>query len=219
MGMGNTLAGQNLAQQGQFVKGNKTQHEFESVMQNANGRDQLVSILLEHQVFVPMKHIIKTNILQYQGGVSLYNAKEDKVVEIDPIVLRKAVMAFKISDGLIPADKILNSEGFATALQVLGSSPQLAGAYNVGQLFSYMLKTQGADIAAFEKTPEQIAYEQAMGTWQSMAQLALEKGAEVNQVLPPMPTPDQFGYVPAQNKPAPQAATKDQPPQSVTGLE
>ena len=41
LGLANTLNGQNLASQGQFVKGNKTLHKFESVMQNANGRDQL----------------------------------------------------------------------------------------------------------------------------------------------------------------------------------
>jgi hypothetical protein len=219
LGLSNALAGQNQAQQGQFVKGNKTLHEFESVMQNANGRDQLVSILLEHQVFVPLKHVLKTNILQFQGGTSLYNRKEDKVVEIDPVALRKAVMAFRISDGLIPADKILNSEGFSVALQVLGSSPQLAAGYNVSQLFSYMMKTQGADIADFEKAPEQLAYEQAMQSWQSMAQLALEKGVDPNKALPPMPLPEQFGYNPAQNKPTPQEAQSQQPPQTLTGLQ
>jgi hypothetical protein len=38
--MANMISGQNPARQGQFVKGNKTQSEFDTVMANANGRDQ-----------------------------------------------------------------------------------------------------------------------------------------------------------------------------------
>jgi hypothetical protein len=101
--MANVISGQNPARQGQFVKGNKTLHEFQTVMNNANGRDQLCSMLMEAQFFTPMKEILKINILQYQGGVSLYNRDMQVEVAIDPIKLRKAVLEFKISDGLTPA--------------------------------------------------------------------------------------------------------------------
>lgn len=200
LGLSNQLSGQNQASQGQFVKGNKTLQEFESVMANANGRDQMVSILLESQVFVPMKQILKLNILQFQGGTTIYNRDRKVAVEIDPVALRKAVLDFKISDGLIPSSKLLNSDSFAIAMQVFGSSPQIASEYNVGQLFSYIMKTQGAEISDFEKSAEQVAYEQALGAWQSLAQLAIEKDKEFEQ---PQPLPEQFGYDPAANKPSP----------------
>ena len=206
LGLANTLSGQNQAQQGQFVKGNKTLHEFESVMQNAAGRDQLASILLEYQVFIPMKEILKLNTLQFQGGTTIFNRDKDVEVEIDPIKLRKAVLNFKVSDGLVPADKILNSETFSVALQVLGSSPQIAAGYNVPQLFSYFMKTQGAKISDFEKSPEQLAYEQALGAWQSMVQLSIEKEVDAKSVGP-QPLPEQFNYDPAANKPSPAQAT------------
>ncbi len=201
LGLANTLAGQNQAQQGQFVKGNKTLHEFESVMQNANGRDMLTSILLEAQMFTPMKVILKINTLQYQGGTTVFNREEQRAVEIDPVQLRKAVMEFKITDGLVPTEKVLNSETFAVALQVFGSSPEIAAQYNIGGVFSYLMKTQGSEIEAFEKSPEQVAYESAVQQWQAVAQLAIEKEQPFKQ---PQPLPEQFGYDPAQNKPAPE---------------
>ena len=220
LGMANTLNGQNQVQQGQFQKGNKTLSEFESVMANANGRDQLASILLESQVFTPMKLILKLNILQFQGGTTVYNRDAKQAVEIDPVQLRKAVVEFQVSDGLTPASKLLNSETFATALQVIGSSPQISGGYNIAQMFSYMMKTQGADISPFEKSAEQSAYEQAFGQWQQLVAMGLEKGIDLAKTSP-APTPEQFGYVPAQNKPSPEGAKNPSSapvPTSNTGL-
>jgi len=208
LGLSNQLSGQNQASQGQFVKGNKTLQEFDSVMNNANGRDQMASILLESQVFVPMKEIFKIDILQFQGGGTVYNRDQEKQIEIDPVALRKAVLNFKISDGLTPAAKLINADSFATALQVIGSSPQIGAGYNLPQMFSYLMKTQGAAISAFEKSPEQTAYEQALGAWQGLQQLAIEKGLDPKTLgLGPMPTPEQFGYDPAANKPTPEGTT------------
>ena len=206
LGLANNLSGQNQASQGQFVKGNKTLHEFESVMQNANGRDQIAAILLEAQVFTPLKHILKLNILQYQGGTTIYNRDKEVAVEIDPIALRKTVLEFKVSDGLIPSSKLINGESLATALQVIGSSPEISGGYNIAPMFSYLMKTQGAKLTSFEKSPEQMAYEQAMGAWQQMMQFAIEKGLdpEANQEkLPPQPLPQDYGYEPAGQKAVP----------------
>lgn len=203
--MANVISGQNQARQGQFVKGNKTLHEFSTVMSNANGRDQLCSLLLEAQFFTPLKEILKMNILQYQGGVSIYNREMQEVVDIDPLALRKAVLDFKISDGLTPTDKLVNADTLQVAMQVIGSSPVIAQKYNLGSLFSYFMKTQGARITEFEKPPEQLAYEQAMMQWQqSVAQIAEAiKGLEPAQVqelmkqMPPQPQPQQFGFNPA----------------------
>lgn len=213
LGLANELSGQNRVSQGQFQKGNKTLQEFQDVMANANGRDQMASILMEHQVFVPLKHMLKINILQFQGGTTIYNRDKQRVVEVDPLALRKAVLDFKISDGIIPSSKLINAEAFATSLQVFGSSPQIAQGYNVAQVFSYLMKTQGADLSVFEKSQQQLAYEQAVGAWQQMMQLAIEKGMEMEEDgsipgFPPQPTPQQFGYDPGANNPA--APKKDQ---------
>lgn len=204
------ISGQNPARQGQFVKGNKTQTEYSDVMNNSNGRDQNQALLYEDQVFTPLKEILKLNILQYQGPDSIYYTDKKKQIDIDPVLLRKAVINFKMTDGLAPASKLINADSFQTSLQVIGSSPQIAGNYNMGPMFSYLMKTQGALISDFEKSPEQVAYEQASQQWMQMAQLALSKGQPWNS---PQPTPQQFGWLQQGQAPAP----KPDPLQSFIG--
>lgn len=212
--LANQISGQNPARQGQFVKGNKTLAEYSDVMSHSNGRDQLVSILLEAQWFTPMKEIIKINNLQYQGGTSLYSPSQKAVVNVDPVALRNATMSFKISDGLVPADKIMNSDQWQVAMQVIGSSPQIGAGYNIAPMFSYLMKQQGADLSDFEKSQQQTAYESALQQWQGLTnQLMVEfmnsvaqKGMTIQdqiqaitalqKAFPPQPTPDQFGYTP-----------------------
>ncbi len=208
------LSGQNRAQRGQFTKGNRTLEEFSSIMENASGRDQLSSLLLEHQCFVPIKLVLKLNTLQFQGGTTVYNRDQKKNVEIDPVALRKAILEFRISDGLIPSSKIINAEGFAVALQTVSNSPAIGAAYNIGPMFSYLMKTQGAEIEAFEKSAEQVAYEQAVSQWTQLATLSIEKSetGELSKDFPPQPLPEQFGYDPAANKPAPKEANSNKTP-------
>lgn len=206
--MADKVSGQNPARQGQFVKGNKTQSEFNTVMGNANGRDQQIAMLYEAQLFTPLKEILKYNILQYQGGTSVYNRTTQQEVKIDPVQLRKAAVEFKISDGLTPTDKLIDSDTLQVAMQVIGSSPQIGPAYNIGQLFSYLMKSKGANLTPFEKSPPQVAYEQAVQQWQ---QVAVEI-AKAGQQPPPQPLPADFGYQPA-GVGATQAATPPPQPQ------
>lgn len=193
--MGNIITGQNQARQGQFVKGNKTRTEYADVMNHANGRDQMTAMLLEAQIFTPLKTILKTNILQYQGGISLFNRAKGQIVAIDPVKLRQSVLEFKISDGLVPVDKIIDTDTLSVALQMIGTSPSIGAGYNIAPLFSYLIKTQGGDIAPFEKSPEQQAYEAAVQSWQ---QVVMELGKAGRTNFPPQPTPQQFNYNPQQ---------------------
>lgn len=206
--MANMVSGQNQVRQGQFVKGNKTQSEFDTVMGNANGRDQSTSMLLEAQLFTPLKEIIKLNNLQYQGGTSIYNREEGRVIEVDPIKLRKAILAFKMSDGLLPTDKLINADTLRNAISAISTSPQLGAGYNIAAAFSYLMKTQGVDLKPFEKSAEQLTYEQAVSSWQQTVLEALKQGASKEQ-LPPQPTPEQFNYVPSNQV----ASTEQQPGQ------
>lgn len=203
--MSNAISGLNPARQGQFVKGNKTRAEFEEIMGYANGRDQTVALALEGNFFAPMKEIIKCNILQYQGGVSLFNREEQREVVVDPVVLRKAKLGFKISDGLLPSDKLIDGESLAMAFQTLQASPELAAGFNLTPMFSYLMKTRGAKLQPFEKSPQQQAYEQAMAVWQqTVAAIAEQFGTrqppvspeEFQQMLPPRPLPEEYGYNP-----------------------
>ena len=163
-------------------------------MANANGRDQLCSLLIEAQVMTPLKYILKTNILQYQANKVLYNRDQQTTVEIDPIKLRQAVLEFKISDGLTPAEKLASLDVYKVAFQVLGSSPQISSEYNIGPLFSYLMKLQGADLRPFEKPLNQRQYEQAVAQWSQTVQTLIKNNPELTaEQLPPQPMPQQFG--------------------------
>ena len=56
---GRTASGLNQAQQGQFVKGNKTLYEFDQIMQNADSKTFLRAMFLELTLFTSIKNKIK----------------------------------------------------------------------------------------------------------------------------------------------------------------
>lgn len=203
--MADLVNGQNPAQQGQFVKGNKTRHEYEDVMGHGNTRNQIMGLMTEHQIFVPIKEMIKLNILQFQPETTLFNRDKNQQVNIKPEDLRTAAIHFKISDGMSPADLQLSGDEFQTALQVLGSSPQIAGEYNLGPLFSYIMKMRGADLTPFEKPQDQVLYEQQMAQWQQMAEEYLKKGQEFKAPQPQIPASMQQ-QKPNQAAPSPEAS-------------
>ena len=197
--MANKLARSNPARQGQFVKGNKTRSEFDSVMANATGEDQLRAIQFESYLFTPLKEILKINILQYQTADTMFNTQDKKPIEIDPVQLRKTVMSFKLSDGLIPADRLAKTEVIRDGFQTLANVPAIASGYNLTPMFSYLMKIQGADIEEFEKPAEQVAFEQAMAQWQQMIMQLMKANPNIQQnQYPPQPLPEQFGYNPQQ---------------------
>lgn len=205
LNMANSVNGQNAAKQGQFTKGNRTQAEYENVMANANGRDQITSMLLEAQVFTPMKEILKINTMQYQAGISLYSPAQERVVKVDPVALRKSFVAFRISDGLTPTDKLISSDALQSAVQAISTPGSPVGqGYNAAPAFSYLMKTQNVDLTSFEKSPQQVSYEQAMSSWQQIAEQVVKAGGKD---FPSQPTPQQYGYTPGvtgNNAPPPQ---------------
>jgi hypothetical protein len=212
MQMADNLGGQNKARQGQFVKGNKTRKEFDSVMANASGRDQLKSMIYECQVFTPLKECLKNNILEKQTPATLYSRELQAPVEIDPVALRKASLQFKVSDGLVPSEKLIAGDVLDSVFQTLAQAQGIGAGYNLAPMFSYLVKTQGADLAPFEKSQAQMAYEQAVMTWQQTIAQAMETlkislksvdptqisnlVAQFQQGLPQQPKPQDYGYDP-----------------------
>jgi hypothetical protein len=191
--LGDRLLSQNQARQGQFVKGNKTNDQWESTMAGATSADQLTALLYEAQVFTPLKEVLKYNTIQYQPKAAVYSNNQQKQVNIDPIALRQAILQFKITDGKTPKEKVMSSEATKIAMQVIGSSEILAGQYNIGPMFSYIMKTENVALEQFQKSQAQIAYEQASAQWSQLAQIAIQKEQPFNV---PQPKPADFGWNP-----------------------
>lgn len=221
LAMANQATGLNPARQGQFVKGNKTKFEYADVMSNANGRDMTVSLMLEGGFFTPVKKMLLTNILQYQGKAVVPNPMTGEVVTVDPVALSKATVVMKVTDGLTPSDKIIDGDTLTQAVQLLMSGATSIGQeFNMGEMVSYLFSSRGAKLDSFRKSPQQIAYEQAVGQWQeTLSMLAEQMSAsqvtpeQMQQVLQsiPQPTPEQFGYTPGTKKLTPGAATSNTP--------
>ena len=180
IGMGDILNGQNRVQQGQFQKGNKTKQEFDTVMSNSNSRQKMAAIGLEYTFFTPLKEIIKSNILQFQPPVVLMNTQDKKEVTVNPSELRKALISFTLSDGLVPTDKLVDPQTFQLLMQSAQAIPSIQAEYDLMGMFAYMMKLKGAHwVTDFKRTPEQ---QQAQ--LQQM-QAAAQASARPDQQQPP----------------------------------
>ena len=184
-------SGTNPAQQGQFVKGNKTKSEVDDVMEGSGLRERLATLAIRSTLMVPLRRIILNNTLQYQTSATYANPEEQKSVEIDPVKLRNATLTFKVGDGFSPLDREMSTEEFAVALQTLQSVPAIGAEYNTGDLFAHLMKLRGADLRPFKKPQAVIQYEQQLTMWQQQAQMALEKGVPFSSPMPQPPNEQQ----------------------------
>lgn len=137
------LTGQNTVNQGQFVKGNKTDSQFELVMNNAGSRQLLMAFLLEDQFFTPIKEALMSDLLQYQEPLDVLDRKTRQVIKVDPTALRDATYRFEITDGLVDVAKHMSTDVLLTAFQTISANPQLAAGYNVPELFSHLMTLLG----------------------------------------------------------------------------
>lgn len=154
--MADSASGQNKVDRGQFQKGNKTKTEFTETMANSNSRQQLTSLTIENQFMVPVKEIVKSNTLQYQQSGTLLNRDTRQPVEVDPVAMRQQMLEFKLTDGSLPADKMMNTEILTVFMQTAQAMPGLATEYDVLGMFLYFAKLRGAYwLEDFKRNPQQ----------------------------------------------------------------
>lgn len=181
--MADVASGQNKVDRGQFQKGNKTKTEFETTMANSNGRQQLVSMSIEGQFMTPLKETIKHNLLLNQAAGTFMNRDQQAEVEVDPVKMRSSILEFKITDGILPADKLLNMELMSVFLQTAQAMPTVMTEYDIMGMFLYWAKLKGAYwLKDFKRNPEQ--QQQFLDTFQqtSMAQNATPPEQQVPTV-------------------------------------
>ena len=144
LSMADVANGQNRVQRGQFQKGNKTRHEFQDTMDASNARPRMVALVLENRFFTPIKMILKLNTLQFQPPAEMYNRNTKENVKIDPVKLREAAIEFRMADGLLPTDALMNMQLFQTILQIAGQYPPIVQQWDVVGMIFYWLKLEGA---------------------------------------------------------------------------
>lgn len=182
--MADSASGQNKVDRGQFQKGNKTRTEFTQTMQNSNSRQQLTSMGIEQQFFVPVKETIKSNILLQQTGGTMLNRDKQTDVQVDPVKLRERQMEFKLTDGMLPMEKIASPELMMVFMQTAQAMPIAMAEYDIFGMFTYWMKLQGATwMNDFKRTQAQ---------QQQFMRLQAQQAAAEN-TLPPEQTPPQTG--------------------------
>ena len=123
------LFGLNSVAQGQFQPGNKSVDEFQRTMQGVDEKLALPGLILEHQVFVPLKNIIKLHIYLYGQDAHLISQKTGNEVTVDINELRKHVLAFRIADGMNPKDQMASTQDIELFANLIMNSPALQASY------------------------------------------------------------------------------------------
>lgn len=145
VGFSQELSGLNGPQQGQFQKGNKSVQEWTDTMGGADGRLRLPAMLLEYQVFSPLKQILALNIFQYGDDAQIVSQKTGEVLDINIAELRAQVLSFRIADGYSPKSKLASVEMLTAGMNMLMNSPALQQAYgsSLPGMFAHMMQLGG----------------------------------------------------------------------------
>lgn len=146
----------NRSQRGQFTKGNRTRDEYRDVMDNADSTQQTTAILIEHQAIVHIKDIVKTNILQYQTATTLTEPETSNKVTVDPVMLRESIIEFRMADGLLSKDRILDADQTMMAYQMMFQSQQANESYDLVAMLVNSLEQKGAKIKKFARQQPQL---------------------------------------------------------------
>ena len=139
------MGGLNSARQGAFRRGNRTLGEFSEIMSNSDMRSRMIALMMEYQIFTPVKNQIKGNILLFQKSDQnqFLSNRTDKIVEVNLEELRSEILDFKVADGYLPTSLLANTEAVTTGFQLIGSSPLLAAGFNLPGLFTHMMSLIG----------------------------------------------------------------------------
>lgn len=145
IGFSKELHGLNNARMGQFQKGNKSVTEWNDTMGGSDNRLRLPALVLEYQVFAPMKSMMTLNIFQNGEDVDLVSQKTGDVVKINIAELRKHALSFKLADGYSPKSKLASTEMIATGMQMIGQSEILQQAFgsHLPGMFIHLMSLSG----------------------------------------------------------------------------
>ena len=188
VGFSKELHGINNPRTGQFQKGNKSVTEWNDTMAGSDNRTRLPAIVLEHQVFSPLKSIFVLNIFQYGDNAIVISQRSGVEYKIDLEELRKQVLAFRVADGYTPKSKMASVEMITLGLQTIQQSPILQQFYGpyLPAMFAHLMQLGGVR-GLEEYDPANTGVQPSpMG----LQEQALQGGAPAPQAPPVPPTVD-----------------------------
>lgn len=123
------LNGLNRAAQGRFTKGNRTQGEYQDVMSNSEQRQRLPVLILEDQVFMPIKQTLLLNVMRFASGEIVQAQDTGELLEQDVNDLTNIVLDFRVADGYLPKAKLANTDLLSAMMAQVGQNPILAQSF------------------------------------------------------------------------------------------
>ena len=163
------VTGQNQVSNGQFVKGNKTNSQFDEVLARSDSRQVAMAVLLEDQFFGVLKHILLYDLLQYQQPMKVFDIESKQEIEVAPEKFLDTTIEFTINDSLSIGEDRVAPETIMTGMQTIQAIPQLQQSYDMGKLFSYLMSLSGAkhlDNFLVKQQPQSTPEQQIVATQQ-----------------------------------------------------
>lgn len=183
MSFADEIAGQNPVTQGQFVRGNKTNQQFQESMAASESRMISLALGLAATFYFPIKEIIKFNIAQYQTSETTYSRSLEKKVQINSAELQSFLPSFQLADGLLTASRRLSSEALTVALQNFANFPQLNMEYDINRMLIDLFSTaEGVKLDRYRRSEEEI-----MQMQQQQLAMAQAQAAETQEAPPSAP--------------------------------
>lgn len=158
---GERLMRLNRAQQGQFQKGNKTLGEFKEIMGNANADLRVMALLVEISLMAVLKSIVRNNIFQYQPPVDVVGSDGVRQT-VNPAELRDASLKFKMADGLIVKEDLVDIQVLREFMQFAATDQTMQQTYDVPGILAFIYTSQGnVDLSSFKRPQPAAAPAQA----------------------------------------------------------
>jgi len=149
------LTGLNPFRQGQTQKGNRTMAEFDSIINFSDLRTRVLALMLEYQLFQPLKEILKFNILRNLDEVEITNPTTGQAYKVKKEDLLQAALEFRVADGFTPKSKLLATDDLQQALMFMQNNDQLRGEYDLGGMFAHLMSLRGVkNIAQYKYSQE-----------------------------------------------------------------
>lgn len=168
---GKELSGLNNPMQGKFQKGNKSVKEWDDTMGGADARLRLPALILENQVFMPMKEILRLNVFQYGEDAKTISQRTGKEYEVNISRLRDSVLSFRVADGYTPKSKLASTDFLVQGMQMIMQSQPLQIAYGnmLPGMFSHLMQLGGVrgldeympDLQQVQRNQDRAAQQQA----------------------------------------------------------
>jgi len=138
----------------------------------------MLAVMLEAQIFMPFKDILKLNILTNKDSITALNFNSGTSFTVTPDDFQDAVIEFKLADGYNPKSKIMSVDELQIAFQILANAPNIGQDYNIGDMFAHMMSLRGVkNLQQYKFTPEEKQQRIQQQTAQAANQAAQVTGA------------------------------------------